>query len=339
MLSTDVGIDLGTSTVLVFVRGRGVVVHEPSIVAVDRRSGAVVAVGSQALAMLGRTPDSIRAVRPLRDGVVASYEVTLQMLIHLLRAVSGPVRWSRPRAAVCLPSVVTDVERRAVVEACRAAGAREVLLVSEPMAAALGADMPVHEVRGHLIVDVGGGTTDVAVISMGQEVVSDSVRVAGDHMDDAIARHLRRTYGLEVGERTAEEVKRTVGTADPDEKPAPARSMEVRGRDVVTGLPRSVTVTDRSIAAVLAEPIGAIISGIRAALERTPPELAADIAGGGLLLTGGGALLPALDRVIERETGLAARVADDPVGCVARGTGKVLETLRRARPLAPRFLA
>ncbi|NLG69493.1 MAG: rod shape-determining protein, partial [Firmicutes bacterium] len=190
-----------------------------------------------------------------------------------------------------------------------------------------------------LIVDVGGGTTDVAVISMGQEVVSDSVRVAGDHMDDAIARYLRRTYGLEVGERTAEEVKRTVGTADPDEKPAPARSMEVRGRDVVTGLPRSVTVTDRSIAAVLAEPIGAIISGIRAVLERTPPELAADIAGGGLLLTGGGALLPALDRVIERETGLAARVADDPVGCVARGTGKVLETLRRARPLAPRFLA
>ncbi|HEY8498936.1 MAG TPA: rod shape-determining protein, partial [Limnochordales bacterium] len=241
MLSADVGIDLGTSTVLVFVRGRGIVVHEPSIVAVDRESGAVLAVGSEALAMLGRTPGRIEAVRPLREGVVASYEVTLQMLLHVLRAAVGSLRWVKPRVAVCLPSVVTDVERRAVVEACRAAGARQVFLVSEPMAAALGADVPVHEVRGHLIVDVGGGTTDVAVISMGQEVVSDSVRVAGNHMDEAIARHLRRARSLEVGERTAEEVKRTVGTADPDRSPPPAESMEVRGRDVVTGLPRSVT--------------------------------------------------------------------------------------------------
>lgn len=333
MLSADVGIDLGTSTVLVFVRGRGIVVHEPSIVAVDRESGAVLAVGSEALAMLGRTPGRIEAVRPLREGVVASYEVTLQMLLHVLRAAVGSLRWVKPRVAVCLPSVVTDVERRAVVEACRAAGARQVFLVSEPMAAALGADVPVHEVRGHLIVDVGGGTTDVAVISMGQEVVSDSVRVAGNHMDEAIARHLRRAHSLEVGERTAEEVKRTVGTADPDRSPPPAESMEVRGRDVVTGLPRSVTVTAREVAAVLAEPVGAIVAAIRAVLERTPPELAADIVQDGLLLTGGGALLPGLDRAIERATGLAARVAPDPVSCVARGTGKVLEALRRVASL------
>lgn len=338
MFSADVGVDLGTSTVLVFVRGRGIVVHEPSVVALDQEAGTVVAVGSEALEMLGRTPGRIEAVRPLRNGVVASYEITLQMLMYFLRKAVGSLRWVRPRVVACLPSAVTDVERRAVVEACRCAGARQVFIVSEPMAAALGADLPVHEVRGRMVVDIGGGTTDIAVISMGHEVVADSVRVAGDHMDEAVGRHLRRSHNLVVGERTAEEIKRTVGTADPEDTAMAARPMEVRGRDVVTGLPRVVTVTAPEIAAVLAEPVQAIVTAIRAVLERTLAELAADIVEEGLVLTGGGALLPGLGRVIERETGVPTRVADDPVGCVARGTGKVLETLRRiATPVAWRL--
>ncbi len=331
MLASDVGIDLGTATVIVFVRGRGIVLREPSTVAIDQESRTFLAVGEAAREMVGRTPGHIVAVRPMRNGVVANYQVTEMMLRYFIRKALGPRCWFRPRFVACVPAAVTDVEQRAVVEACREAGAREVHLISEPMAAAIGAGIPVEEPRGHMVVDVGGGTTDVAVISMGREVVTDSVRVAGDHMDEAIARYLRRSKGIVVGERTAEEAKLRVGTVDPQEESATS-AIEVRGRDAVSGLPRTVTLSALEAAEALLEPTDAILEAIQRVLERTPPELAADIFEQGMVLTGGGSLLRGLDRLISRRTGLLVRVADDPITCVARGTGLVLENLNH-RPI------
>lgn len=338
LLASDVGIDLGTATVIVFVRGRGIVLREPSIVAIDQETREFLAVGEAAREMVGRTPGHIVAVRPMRNGVVANYQVTELMLRYFIRKALGSRSWLRPRLVACVPSAVTDVEQRAVVEACREAGAREVHLLSEPMAAAIGAGIPVEEPRGHMVVDVGGGTTDVAVISMGREVVSDSVRVAGDHMDEAIARYLRRHKSLIVGERTAEEVKLRVGTVDPQEE-GEGSVTEVRGRDAVSGLPRTVTLSAREAAEALLEPAQAILEAIQRVLERTPPELAADIFEQGMVMTGGGSLLRGLDRLIARRTGLPVYVADDPITCVARGTGRVLETLDHRPPALALALA
>lgn len=330
MLSADVGLDLGTASVIIYVRGRGIVLQEPSVVALDEERQQVLAVGQAAREMLGRTPGAIVAVRPLRNGVVAYYQITELMLRYFLRKALGGWPWARPRLVACVPSVVTDVERRAITAACREAGARDVHLVSEPMAAAIGAGVDVQEPVGNMVVDVGGGTTDIAVISLGAEVVADSVRVAGDHMDEAVARYLKRQHNLVVGERTAEDLKIQLGTVDPDGADSiPPR--EVRGRDAVTGLPRTQVVTAEEIRSALMEPAMTIVQAVRRVLERTPPELAADIYERGVILTGGGALVRGLDKLLSRETNLPVHVADDPITCVARGTGKILELMHKNR--------
>ncbi|MEW6045870.1 MAG: rod shape-determining protein [Bacillota bacterium] len=332
MLGADVGLDLGTASVIIYVRGRGIVLQEPSVVALDEERQQVLAVGQAAREMLGRTPGPIIAVRPLRNGVVAYYQITELMLRYFLRKALGQWTWVRPRLVACVPSAVTDVERRAISEACRQAGAREVHLISEPMAAAIGAGIEVQEPRGNMVVDVGGGTTDIAVISMGAEVVSDSVRVAGDHMDEAITRYLKRRHNLVVGERSAEDLKIQLGTVAPDSAES-LPPQEVRGRDAVTGLPRTQVLTAEEVKSALMEPAQAIVGAVRQVLERTPPELAADIYERGVVMTGGGALLRGLDRLLSSETGLPVHVAEDPITCVARGTGKVLEVMQRARHL------
>lgn len=317
MIPLHVGIDLGTANVLLYVRGRGIVVREPSVVALDRNAGKILAVGAKAQEMLGKTPSHIVAVRPLRDGVIANYNVTETMLRHFLRKVSR-LRLGRPTVTICVPAGVTSVERRAVREATLAAGAARAYLIEEPLAAAIGAGIDLARPGGRMVVDLGGGTTDVAVLSMGGTVVSESVRVAGDRMDDAIARLLRRTYNLMVGERTAEALKVQLGSAFPDGDP---RRMEVRGRDLVDGLPRTVLASSDEIREALMEPIGAIVDTVRSVLERTPPELAADLLDHGIVLTGGGAQMAGLDRLLQQATGLPVRVADDPITCVVRGTG------------------
>lgn len=333
MLSADVGLDLGTASVIVYVRGRGIVLQEPSVVALDEERQQVLAIGQAAREMLGRTPGPVVAVRPLRNGVVAYYQVTELMLRYFLRKALGGWHWARPRLVACVPSVVTDVERRAITEACRQAGAREVHLVSEPMAAAIGAGLDVQEPVGNMVVDVGGGTTDIAVISLGSEVVADSVRVAGDHMDEAVARYLKRQHNLVVGERSAEDLKIELGSVDPDGADSiPPR--EVRGRDAVTGLPRTQQVTAEEIRSALMEPAMTIVDAVRRVLERTPPELAADIYERGVVLTGGGALVRGLDKLLSRETNLPVHVADDPITCVARGTGKVLDFMHKSRHIS-----
>ncbi|HEY8498177.1 MAG TPA: rod shape-determining protein, partial [Limnochordales bacterium] len=307
--------------------------QEPSVVAIDEERQEVLAIGQAAREMLGRTPGPVVAVRPLRNGVVANYQVTELMLRYFLRKALGGWHWGRPRVVACVPSVVTDVERRAIAEACREAGAREVHLVSEPMAAAIGAGLDVEEPVGNMVVDVGGGTTDIAVISLGSEVVADSVRVAGDSMDEAVARYLKRQHNLVVGERTAEDLKIELGTVDPEGTDSlPPR--DVRGRDAVTGLPRTQQVTAGEIREALMEPCMVIIEAVRRVLERTPPELAADIYERGVVMTGGGSLTRGLDRLLSRQTGLPVQVADDPITCVARGTGKILELMQRSRHLA-----
>lgn len=323
-MATDVGVDLGTASVLIFVRGKGVVLREPSVVAVAADTGRVVAVGEEARRMLGRTPGSIVAVRPLREGVIADFDLTEAMLHHFLARVLGRRTILRPSVVVCIPSACTAVERRAVIEATMRAGASRALVIQEPLAAALGAGLDLTQPRGHLVCDIGGGTTDVAVISLGGVVTGGSVRVGGDRCDEAIVRYLRLRHNLGVGERTAEELKITIGTAAPDLRRDEA---EVRGRDLVTGLPRSVKVTSADLAEAMAEPLAEILHLIREVLERTPPELAADIAEQGLVLTGGGALLHGMDVLISRETGLAVHIPDDPISCVARGTGRALDFL------------
>ncbi|MFH1810152.1 MAG: rod shape-determining protein [Pseudomonadota bacterium] len=323
--SSDLAIDLGTANTLVFVRGKGIVVNEPSVVAVREGSGresAVVAVGKEAKDMLGRTPGSIRAVRPIKDGVIADFDATSHMLRYFIQKATSRGTLVRPRIVCCMPVGVTEVEKRAVREAAASAGAREVILVEEPMAAGIGAGLPVEEPSGSMIVDVGGGTTEVAVISLGGIVFSRSVRVAGDKMDDSIVAHVKRKYSLLIGPRTAELIKMRIGSAYPSDD---LLTMEVKGRDLVAGIPKTVEINADEVREALAEPVNAIVEALRVSLERTPPELAADIVDRGIVLTGGGALLHGLDRLLSNETGLPVIVAEDPLTVVVLGGGKLLD--------------
>jgi rod shape-determining protein MreB and related proteins len=317
----DMAVDLGTANTLVYVRGRGIVLSEPSVVAIDQRSGEVHAVGIEAKRMLGRTPGTITAIRPLKDGVIADFDVTEQMLRHFIEKANGN-RFAHPRVIVCVPSGVTGVEKRAVEEATISAGARQAYLIEEPMAAAIGAGLPVSDPTGNMIVDIGGGTTEVAVISLGGIVVSQSIRVGGDEMDEAIVNHLRKEYKLLIGQQTAEEVKLETGSAWPLPEEVQA---EVRGRDMLTGLPKTVVLGSEDVRRALDEPVTQIIDAIRGTLDKTPPELAADIMDRGIVLAGGGALLAGLDERLRHETHMPVHVAESPLTCVAVGSGRSLE--------------
>ena len=319
----DMAVDLGTANTLVYVRGRGIVLSEPSVVAVDSRTGEVHAVGIEAKRMLGRTPGTISAIRPLKDGVIADFDVTEQMLRHFIQKVHQN-RWAHPRVVVCVPSGVTGVEKRAVEEACLSAGARTAYLIEEPMAAAIGAGLPVGEPTGSMVVDIGGGTSEVAVISLGGIVVSQSLRVGGDEMDDAIVSHIKREYKLLIGQQTAEEIKLEVGSAFDMREEVQA---EVRGRDMLTGLPKTVILTSEEVRIALEDPIAQIIDAIKSTLDKTPPELAADIMDRGIVLAGGGALLNGLDERLRHETQMPVHLAESPLTCVAVGSGRSLELL------------
>ena len=324
LFSQDIGVDLGTANTLVFVKGKGIVIREPSVVAVDERTNpkTVVAVGADAKRMIGRTPGSITAVRPLKDGVIADFDMTSDMLkAFIKRAISGSP-FNRARVMICIPSGVTEVERRAVHDAAKSAGARYVSLIEEPMAAAIGAGLPVLEATGSMIVDIGGGTSEVAVISLGDIVTSKSVRVAGDNFDEAIISYVKRTFNLLIGERSAEDIKLKLGSAYPYEGEA---AMEVKGRNLFDGLPKSIEITSEQVRQALADPVDEILDSIRYTLDRTPPELSADIIERGITLTGGGALLRGLDKLISTETGMPVKVAENPLDCVVRGTGICLE--------------
>ncbi len=318
----DIGIDLGTANTLVYMRGKGIVMREPSVVAVDVKKEEVLAVGSEAKEMIGRTPGSITAVRPLKDGVIADFEVTSQMLRYFIKRALKSSFLNRPRLIVCIPSGVTEVERRAVDESARAAGAREVELIEEPMAAAIGAGLRVEEAAGCMVVDIGGGTSEVAVISLGDIVTAQSVRIAGDDFDDAIISYVKKKYNLLIGERTAEDLKILIGSAFPYEGEG---SMDVKGRNLVDGLPKNIVISAEEVREALSEPVSSIVDAIKSTLERTPPELSADIIDNGIMLTGGGALLRDLDMLINRETGMLVHVAEDPLDCVVNGTGKCLD--------------
>jgi len=327
MQHSDIGIDLGTASVLVYIRGRGVVLKEPSVVAYDRDTDKIRAIGEDARLMLGRTPGNIVAVRPLRQGVISDYTVTEKMMKYFIQKAVGRRTFRRPRIAVCVPSQVTEVEKKAVEDATFQAGAREVFIIEEPIAAAIGAGIDITKPCGNMIVDIGGGTTDVAVISLGGTVVSASVKVAGDDFDDAIIRYMRKKHNLLVGERTAEEIKINIGSCYPGSQ---VTYMEVRGRNLVTGLPKTLKISSEDMEEALREPTGQIIETIHTVLERTPPELAADIADRGIVLTGGGALLSGLEDLIMSRTGISAVTAEDPMTAVAVGTGKYVEFLARS---------
>ncbi len=331
-LSADMGIDLGTANTLVYVKGRGIVVNEPSVVAIIDYRGKkqVLAVGEEAKQMLGRTPGNIEAIRPLRDGVIADFEIAEEMIKHFIRKVHNRGSFVSPQVIVCVPSGSTAVERRAIQESAESAGARRVFLIEEPMAAAIGAGLPVTEPTGSMIVDVGGGTTEVAVLSLGGIVYSKSVRVGGDKMDEAIISYIRRNHNLLIGESSAERIKKKIGTAAPPED-GNGTTMEVKGRDLMNGVPKELIINQRQIAEALAEPIGAIIETVKVALEHTKPELAADIVDKGIVLTGGGALLCNLDQVLREATGLPVTVGDEPLMCVALGTGRALEEMKSLR--------
>ncbi len=322
MLAKKIGIDLGTSTVLIYVRGEGIVVNEPSLVAVNREGTRILAVGREAAEMVGRTPDAIQVVRPMRDGVISDFVVTEGMLHYFIHRVLGRQRLFKPEIMICVPSGVTSVERRAVTEAAISAGARQAWLIDEPLAAAMGANLPISEPRGSAVCDIGGGTTEIAVISLSGMVVAHSIRVGGNRIDEAIAGHLKRRHNLLVGERTAEEVKIAVGSAVPAREPL---STEVRGRDLLSGLPKNITISSGEITDAIQDPLTSIVGAVRAVLEETPPELAADIYERGLVLSGGGAQLRGLDRYLSMHTGLPAIIADEPQTCVVRGTGLALE--------------
>ncbi len=334
LFANDMAIDLGTANTLIYVQGRGIVACEPSVVAVqkDGRGGRrVLAVGKDAKEMLGRTPGSIVAIRPMKDGVIADFDITEEMLRYFIARAHNRRALVRPRVIICVPHGITEVEKRAVREAAERAGAREVYLIEEPMAAAIGAGLPITEPCGNMIVDIGGGTTEVAVISLAGIVYSRSIRVGGDKMDEAIIGHLKRKYNLLVGERTAEQIKCSIGSAWPLPEP---ETMEVKGRDLLAGVPRTITVHSDEIREAMAEPIAAIVSAVKEALERTPPELAADIVDRGIVLAGGGALLRNLDVLLREETGLPIVVADDPVSAVVLGSGKALEEIDVLRGVA-----
>ncbi|NPV27205.1 MAG: rod shape-determining protein [Firmicutes bacterium] len=325
IFAKDLGIDLGTANTLVHLRGKGIILREPSVVAIQRDTGQVLAVGEEAKEMIGRTPGNIVAIRPMKDGVIADFDVTQSMLRHFItKALKKRSFIFRPRVIVSVPSGVTAVEERAVREAALQAGAKEAYLIEEPMAAAIGAGLPVHEPTGNMIVDIGGGTTEVAVISLGGIVNSKSIRIAGDEMDEEIINHLKKYYNLLIGERTAEDIKIKIGSAVWDGQ---LETYEVRGRDLVTGLPKTVQITAEEIQKALAEPVGAIIEAIKICLEKTPPELAADIMDRGIVMAGGGSLLRGLDQVVAEETGMPVHIAEEPLSAVALGTGKVLENI------------
>ncbi|HIV03027.1 MAG TPA: rod shape-determining protein [Candidatus Aphodoplasma excrementigallinarum] len=324
LFAKDIGIDLGTANTLVHVKGKGIVVREPSVVAIDKTTNKVLAVGNAAKEMIGRTPGNIVAIRPMKDGVIADFDITQAMLRSFIKAVSSSGSIMKPRVVVCIPSGITEVEKRAVEEAVLQAGAREAYLMEEPMAASIGAGLPVEEPTGCMVVDIGGGTSEVAVISLGGIVTSRSVRVAGDALDSAIVAYIKKEYNLMIGDRTGEQIKLAIGSAYPEET---EHTMEIRGRDLVTGLPKNITITQEEIRGALDEPITAIVDAIKFTLEKTPPELSADIMDRGIMLTGGGALIRGLDKLITRETGIPVYVAEDPLDCVALGTGKVLEEI------------
>ncbi len=322
----DIGIDLGTASVLVFEKGKGIVLHEPSVVAIDKSTNRVIAVGEEARQMLGRTPGHIVAIRPLKDGVIADYDTTEKMLTYFIRKVMGRRLFFKPRVIVCIPTGATDVEERAASQATMSAGAKHAYLVEEPLAAALGAGVNISDATGNMVVDIGGGTSDIAVLSLGGIVCDTSLRVGGDKFDEAIIRFVRREHNLLIGDRSAEDIKIQVGTAfvTPYNRD---RSMEVRGRDLLTGLPKNIKITSEECYRALQEPIDAIIEGVKKVLEITPPELAADIVNNGIVMTGGGSLLNGMDELLTRETNLPVHVADDAISCVARGTGKALEEM------------
>ena len=333
MLSADMAIDLGTANTLVYVKGRGIVLNEPSVVAIADVKGKkqVLAVGDEAKLMLGRTPGNIEAIRPLRDGVIADFEVAEEMIKHFIRKVHNRRSFAHPQIIVAVPSGATNVERRAIQESTESAGARRVFLIEEPMAAAIGAGLPITEPSGNMVVDIGGGTTEVAVISLAGIVYSQSVRVGGDKMDEAIVAYLKRKYNLLIGEQSAERVKCTIGNAYPSDE---VETMEVKGRDLVAGVPKTVVVNGDEIRDALSEPINAIVEAVMTALERTPPELSADIVDKGIVLTGGGALLKNLDVLLREETGLPVMVSDDPISAVVLGSGKTLDHLDLLKEVA-----
>ncbi|MFC2140482.1 rod shape-determining protein [Candidatus Auribacterota bacterium] len=333
MFSKDMGIDLGTANTLVFAKGRGIVLCEPSVVAIQEGTNNVLAVGEEAKNMLGRTPGNIVAIRPMKDGVIADFEITESMLRYFIRKVhnKGALLQPRPRVVIAVPSGITEVEKRAVEDSAAHAGAREVHLIKEPMAAAIGVGLPVQEPAGNMIIDIGGGTTEVAVISLAGIVFSKSVRVGGDELDEAIIQYMKRTYNLMIGERTAEDIKIKIGSAYalPEEL-----TLEVKGRDLVAGLPKTLTINSEEIREAMSEPISTIVEAVRITLERCPPELSADLVDRGLVLAGGGALLKQLDKLLADETGLPVHVADDPLSAVAIGTGKVLDELNILKKVA-----
>lgn len=325
LFSNDMGIDLGTATTLVYVKGEGVVLCEPSVVAIRKSTNRVEAVGEEAKRMLGRTPGNIVAIRPMKDGVIADFEVTEAMLRYFIRKVHHRRVLRRPRLVIAIPSGITEVEKRAVKDSAERAGAREVSLIEEPIAAAIGVGLPIQEPIGNMIIDVGGGTTEIAVISLAGVVFSRSIRIGGDEMDEAIIEYLKKTYNLMIGERTAEEIKIRIGSAYPLEE---EMTQEVKGRDLVVGLPKSVTITSEEVREALQEPLRAIIESTKISLERTPPELASDLIEHGIVLAGGGCLLRGIDKLISEETGLPVHIADDPLTAVVQGTGKVLDNAR-----------
>ncbi|AGL02650.1 rod shape-determining protein [Desulfoscipio gibsoniae] len=339
IFSKDMGIDLGTANSLVYVKGKGIVLREPSVVAIQRDNGHVLAVGEEAKQMIGRTPGNIIAIRPMKDGVIADFDVTQSMIKYFIsKALRGRTFLIRPRVVVSVPSGVTAVEERAVREAALQAGAREAYLIEEPMAASIGAGLPVHEPTGNMIVDIGGGTTEVAVISLGGIVTSRSVRKAGDEMDESIIQHVKKTYNLMIGERTAEDIKIEIGTAYPLDA---VETYEVRGRDLVSGLPKTIEITSEEIYKALSEPVASILDAIKSTLELTPPELSADIMDRGIVMAGGGSLLRGLDRLVSEQTGMPVHLADDPLLAVAYGTGRVLENIHILRKviIQPKKLA
>jgi len=327
MFSNDLAIDLGTANTLVYLKGKGIVVSEPSVVAVQKDvigQKKVLAVGKEAKKMLGRTPGSIVAIRPMKDGVIADFDITEEMLRYFIQKVHNRKTLVRPRIVICVPSGITQVEKRAVKESAESAGAREVYLIEEPMAAAIGSGLPITEASGNMIVDIGGGTTEVAVISLAGIVYAKSVRVGGDKLDEALVQYMKRKYNLLIGERTAEQIKIEIGSAYPEEE---EQTMEVKGRDLVSGIPKTLTINSTEIREAISEPVNAIVEAVRIALERTPPELAADIVDKGIILAGGGAMLRNIDVLLREETGLPVVIAEDPLSCVVLGSGKVLDEL------------
>jgi len=331
LFSNDMGIDLGTATTLVYIKNQGIVLCEPSVVAVQAGTSNVLAVGEEAKRMLGRTPGNIVAIRPMRNGVIADFEITEAMLRYFIKKVHNSRRLVRPRMVIAIPSGITEVEKRAVKDSALHAGAREVYMIEEPVAAAIGVGLPIQEPSGSMIIDIGGGTTEMAVISLAGIVFSKSIRIAGDEMDEAIINYLKKTYNLMVGERTAEDIKIKIGSAYPlDEE----LSLEVKGRDLVAGLPKMISISSEEVREALAEPIAQIVEAIRITLERTPPELSSDLMEKGLILAGGGSLLRGLDKLISEETGLPVHVSEDPLTAVALGTGKVLDEIRYLKRVA-----